>query len=75
IHGHSGASLARDRASGIHPFATRILDCLNAKKGRTHHELAKSSGLSEAETLAVLGLLELSGAARETPTGWKAQSA
>jgi DNA processing protein len=62
-------------ASTVHPFAIRVLDCMSNRKGRASEELAKVSGLSPAETLAVLGLLELGGMVREVPTGWIKQSA
>ena len=62
-------------ASTVHPFAIRVLDCMSNRKGRASEELAKASGLSPAETLAVLGLLELGGMVREVPTGWIKQSA
>lgn len=54
----------------VHPFATRVVDALHERKGRKPNELAKIAGLSESETLAVLGLLELSGTVREVATGW-----
>ena len=59
----------------VHPFAARVLDALHPRKGRHAFELAKLAGLSESETLAVLGLLELSGSAREVATGWARVSA
>jgi DNA processing protein len=62
-------------ASTVHPFATRVLDCMSNRKGRASEELAKASGLSPNETVAVLGLLELGGMVREVPTGWIKQSA
>jgi DNA processing protein len=59
----------------VHPFAPRVLDALHSRKGHQAGEIAKASGLSEPETLAVLGLLELSGAVREVATGWVRVSA
>lgn len=54
----------------IHPFASRVLDALSARKGRSGGEIAVLTGLSVPETLAVLGLLELADVIREVPTGW-----
>jgi DNA processing protein len=65
----------REEPAAVHPFATRVLDAMSARKGRTIDELARLSGLSGAETLAVVGLLELSSLVREAPTGWVKQSA
>ncbi len=62
-------------AEPIHPFAIRVLDALSANKARTPIELAKLTGLSQAETVAVLGLLEITGQVREMPTGWRKESA
>jgi DNA processing protein len=59
----------------IHPFAIRVLDALSAKKARTPTELATLTGLSQAETVAVLGLLEITGQVRELATGWRKESA
>jgi DNA processing protein len=52
-----------------------VLDALSAKKARTPTELATLTGLSQAETVAVLGLLEITGQVREMPTGWRKESA
>jgi DNA processing protein len=65
----------RDGLTNVHPFAIRVLDALASKKARTLPDIAKIAGLSEAETMAVLGLLELNNEIREVATGWVKQSA
>lgn len=73
--GVSTVAVEYEPSEATHPFAPRVLDAMSIRKGRQPEELAKSSGLSHAETLAVLGLLEITGAVREVPTGWIKQSA
>ncbi|MFV0374905.1 DNA-processing protein DprA, partial [Microbacterium sp.] len=55
-----------DRAS------TRILDALSSRTGRTPEDLAVRSGMSLADCVAALGLLEVAGAVRREPDGtWR----
>jgi DNA processing protein len=49
---------------------TRVLDALSARAPRTVEDIARRSGLSVAGTQAVLGALELDGAASLRELGW-----
>jgi len=50
--------------------AVRLLDALRPRKALAPIELARRSGLGEAEVLALLGPLELAGRARRGELGW-----
>ena len=63
-----GPAVDEDRASGPRPggwsqVETRVLDALSARSPRAVEDVAQRSGLSIAQTQAVLGALELEGAA------------
>ena len=51
--------------------ATRVVDALSTRAGRSTDEAARSAGLSVAETGSLLGLLELEGRVRRDDRGWR----
>lgn len=57
------------------PERTRLLDALSSRVGNEVSELARRSGLAPERITALLGLLELDGAAVRTPSGWKRKAA
>lgn len=52
------------------PEAIRVLDALSKRSKRTAPDVARRSGLSIPVTEAMLGLLQLDGAAKEVEAGW-----
>lgn len=50
---------------------TRVLDAMSVRSARPTVDIARRSGLSPADVGAVLGLLELSGAATRQADGWR----
>jgi DNA processing protein len=56
--------------AGRTPDETRVLDALSSRSPRSADEIAQRSGLSVAGTQAVLGALELDGAASLRERGW-----
>lgn len=53
----------------LDPLERRVLDALT-RAPRSPLEVARSAGVSVGDALAALGMLSLTGAAAETPTGW-----
>ena len=51
--------------------ATRVVDALSTRAGRSTDEAARGAGLSVAETGSLLGLLELEGRVRRDDRGWR----
>lgn len=70
------AALARDSSPGTgtisdqHSDAARLLDAMSPRAARSASDLAVRSGLAVSTIQALLGALELDGAARETERGW-----
>lgn len=70
------AALARDSSPGTgtisdqHSDAARLLDAMSPRAARSASDLAVRSGLAVSTVQALLGALELDGAARETERGW-----
>lgn len=70
------AALARDSSPGTgtisdqHSDAARLLDAMSPRAARSVSDLAVRSGLAVSTIQALLGALELDGAARETERGW-----
>lgn len=52
----------------------RLLDALSARVSRPVAEIAARSGMSERDVVARLGRLDLEGAVRETPEGWRTKA-
>jgi predicted Rossmann fold nucleotide-binding protein DprA/Smf involved in DNA uptake len=48
----------------------RVVDAMSAQSARTPERIARESGLSRADTSAVLGLLQMSGLVHERASGW-----
>ena len=61
---------ARDDLAEIHPFASRVVDAMSERSARTPERVARESGLSREDTIAILGLLKMSGHVHERSTGW-----
>jgi DNA processing protein len=53
----------------LDPLERRVLDALT-RTPRTPLEIARTAGISAGDAVAALGLLSLTGAATEAPTGW-----
>jgi DNA processing protein len=70
----AGESVPEDSVGGRGPGRsaeeTRVLDALSARTPRSADDIAQRSGLSVAGTQAVLGVLELDGAASLRDRGW-----
>lgn len=49
---------------------TRVLDALSGRRARSSAEVARLSGLSEADARGLLGFLELEGRVQRTDAGW-----
>ena len=62
----------RQPASRESPEATRALDALSTRKGRSVGDLAGRTGMAVGSVIAALGALELEGRAREAHDGWVA---
>lgn len=56
---------------GLDGNASVVVDALPARGAATTEALARAAGLSEAEVVAALGLLELSGRVRRDGTRWR----
>lgn len=52
------------------PDQMRLLDALSTRTSRTASELARTAGLSDERTRALLGLLALEGAVEQRQDGW-----
>jgi DNA processing protein len=63
----SGPTRARD---ALDPLAARVLDAVPVRRAVTLESVARTAGVTPAETSAALGLLELSGFVRHGPEGW-----
>ena len=61
---------ACDDLAEIHPFASRVVDAMSGRSARTPERVARESGLSREHTIAILGLLQMSGLIHERATGW-----
>jgi DNA processing protein len=60
----------RANGSGLSPDLLRITDALSTRSPREIDDLVRRTGMSVHEVMAVLGVLELSGAAVRHPDGW-----
>ena len=63
----TGPTRPRD---ALDPLSARILDAVPARRAATLDSIARTAGLTPAETAAALGLLELAGFVRMGPGGW-----
>ena len=63
----SAPVLPRD---GLDPLSARVLDSLPVRTAVTVEAVARTAGLTAAETAAALGLLELAGFVRSGADGW-----
>ena len=63
----SGPVRPRD---ALDPTSARVLDAVPARRPATLDSVARTAGVTPAETAAALGLLELSGFVRQGPEGW-----
>ena len=64
--------LARDGLlDGLDPAGAVVLDAMPARASATTEAIVRSAGLSLKETTAALGILELTGKAERTATGWR----
>ena len=74
--GGLGVDLAPEpsvRATGrdlLDPLCARVLDAVPARRPATVDSIARTAGVTPAETAAALGLLELSGFVRTDLRGW-----
>ncbi len=66
-----GPPIETETGAGYDPDATRVLDALSKRSSRSAIEIAKRSGLSERDTTAVLGRLELEHAVVRHYDGWR----
>ena len=66
-----GPAAASQRGPTHDPDATRVLDALSLRSSRSAIEVAKRSGLSERETTAILGRLELENTVVRHYDGWR----
>jgi DNA processing protein len=63
----SGPAAPRDV---LDPLAARVLDGVPVRRPVTLESVARTAGVTSAETAAALGLLELAGFVRHGPDGW-----
>jgi DNA processing protein len=63
----SGPSDPRDH---LDPVSRRVLDALPVRRPATLDSVARTAGVTPAETAAALGLLEIGGFARSGAAGW-----
>lgn len=56
--------------SELSPDVSRVMDALSTRSPRAIDDLARRTGMSVHEVMAVLGVLELSGAVVRHPDGW-----
>jgi DNA processing protein len=59
-----------DPRDALDPLAARVLDAVPVRRAVTLDSVARTAGVTPAETAAALGLLELSGFVRLGPEGW-----
>ena len=55
---------------GASPEQTRVLDALQARKGKQVSEISATAGMSVSRVMAIMGELELAGKARFGEAGW-----
>lgn len=70
LTGLADADLAL-RLAGLPAEALAVHRALAPRAGREVQDVARLAGLPEAACLALLGLLEIAGLARRTPSGWR----
>lgn len=63
----SGPVRPRD---ALDPLTARVLDAVPVRRPATLDSVARTAGVTPAETAAALGLLELAGFVRSGPEGW-----
>lgn len=56
---------------GLEPDSAAVLDAMPARASATTEAIARSSGLSQKEAVAALGILELLGRVERTAAGWR----
>ena len=56
---------------GLEPDSAAVLDAMPARASATTEAIVRSSGLSQKEAVAALGILELLGRAERTAAGWR----
>ena len=56
---------------GLTDDTTRIVDAMSARSWRAAHDIARRAGMALGEAAAILGLLELEGAAVRGDAGWR----
>jgi len=59
-----------DPRDALDPLAARVLDAVPVQRPATLESVARTAGVTPAETSAALGLMELSGFVRCGPEGW-----
>jgi DNA processing protein len=59
-----------DPRDALDPLSARVLDAVPARRPATLDSVARTAGVTPAETAAALGLLELAGFVRQGPQGW-----
>lgn len=59
-----------DPRDSLDPLAARVLDAVPVRRAATLDSVARTAGVTPAETAAALGLLELAGFVRSGPDGW-----
>jgi len=59
-----------DPRDALDPLAARVLDAVPVQRAVTLESVARTAGVTPAETSAALGLLELEGFVRRGPEGW-----
>jgi DNA processing protein len=59
-----------DPRDALDPLTARVLDAVPVRRAVTLESVARTAGVTPAETSAALGLLELSGFVRHGPDGW-----
>ncbi len=74
--GDLGVDLAPDDAVAptprdlLDPLARRVLDAVPVRRAATVEAIARTAGLTPAETVSALGLLDVTGFVRSAPDGW-----
>ena len=59
-----------DPRDALDPLASRVLDAVPVRRAVTLESVARTAGVTPAETSAALSLLELAGFVRRGPDGW-----
>ncbi len=59
-----------DPRDALDPLCRRVLDALPVRRPATLDSIARTAGVTPAETAAAIGLLEIAGFARSGPAGW-----